>query len=105
MNKKDSLGKNIFLIRKKNIFKSIKIFLILFTNFLKKKKKKRKHFSFITPILLKFNVLKIFDNEYFKRLNFLLPKISNNNTMNFYKWKKNDILKINKFGILNHSNP
>ena len=28
-----------------------------------------------------------------------LPVIEENNSMNFYKWKKNDILTINKYGI------
>ena len=29
----------------------------------------------------------------------MLPVVEENNSMNFYKWKKNDLLYINKYGI------
>ena len=45
------------------------------------------------------NILKILEVEYFKKFNFLLPIIKKNNSMKFYKWKKNDVLLINKYGI------
>ena len=32
--------------------------------------------------------------------NILLPVIGKNNKMNFFTWKKNNILLVNKFGIL-----
>ena len=34
-----------------------------------------------------------------KNYTFSLPKISNNNEMNFYKWSKTEPLKVNKYGI------
>ena len=40
------------------------------------------------------------DIEYFKKSKFLLPIIEENDVMNFYKWNKNDILAINKYGML-----
>ena len=30
----------------------------------------------------------------------LLPIVEKNNSMNFYQWKKNDVLTVNEFGIL-----
>ena len=34
-----------------------------------------------------------------QKFNFLLPIIKKNNSMKFYKWKKNGVLLINKYGI------
>ena len=34
------------------------------------------------------------------KLKILLPVLTGNNTMRFYEWKKNNILKINQFGML-----
>ena len=42
--------------------------------------------------------MKILEIDYFKKFNFLLPVIEKN-SMNFYKWKKNDVLLLNKYGI------
>ena len=35
-----------------------------------------------------------------KKKYFDIPVINVNNMMQFYKWKKNDVLKINQFGML-----
>ena len=35
-----------------------------------------------------------------KKLKIFLPVINRNNSMNFYKWKKNEVLRINQFGML-----
>ena len=51
------------------------------------------------------NVLKILSILQFRNFNFLLPIVEKTNSMNFYKWKKNDILYVNKYGILEPSNP
>ena len=42
------------------------------------------------------NILEFFEK---KNYNILLPIIKKNNQMEFFKWKKNDPLKINKYGI------
>ena len=44
-------------------------------------------------------MLKVIDLENLKKFNFLLPIIERNNAMNFYRWKSNDLLFLNKFGI------
>ena len=33
-------------------------------------------------------------------MNISLPIVEDNNLLNFFKWKKNDILNVNKYGIL-----
>ena len=43
--------------------------------------------------------MKILSLKFFRKFQFSLPVIEENNTMNFYKWKLNDILNLNKFGI------
>ena len=100
MNKKEFIRKKYFLIRKKKYFQiNEKFFNPLALLFKKLGRKKGELISIYFPNSFEIDVLAIFNNEYFKRFKFLLPKISNNNTMNFYKWKNNEILKINKYGI------
>ena len=45
------------------------------------------------------NVFKILNIEYFRKFNFLLPIIHKNKSINFYRWKKLDILFVNNYGI------
>ena len=37
--------------------------------------------------------------KFFKTFNFLLPIIKKDCSMDFYKWSKNDVLKVNHLGI------
>ena len=52
------------------------------------------------PASFEVGTLQIFQTHIIDRLKILLPVLSGNNTMHFYRWKKNDILKINQFGML-----
>ena len=52
------------------------------------------------PINCEFNVLSIFDNDKFSEIVTLLPIIKKNKIMHFFEWRKDDILRINKYGIL-----
>jgi 5-formyltetrahydrofolate cyclo-ligase len=45
-------------------------------------------------------VLKLLELNYISKQNLLLPVIEKNNTMNFFSWKKNDTLLVNKYGML-----
>jgi 5-formyltetrahydrofolate cyclo-ligase len=45
-------------------------------------------------------VLKLFEIDYVTRQTILLPVIEENNSMNFFKWKENDVLFVNKYGML-----
>jgi len=48
-------------------------------------------------------VLKILENNYINQSNILLPVIEENNQMNFFSWKKNELLLVNHFGMLEPS--
>ena len=52
------------------------------------------------PTSFEINVLKLLENQYMNNKNILLPVIEENNRMNFFSWKKNHVLLVNKFGIL-----
>ena len=45
-------------------------------------------------------VLKLLESDYMINENILLPIIKENNKMDFFSWKKNNALLVNKFGII-----
>ena len=100
MQSKDKLRKKFFKLRKKKYFEiDPKIFDKLLT-YIKKKYKRKIILSLYHPVNYEFNVLNIFNNEKFNKITTLLPVIKKNKNMSFLKWNKRDILKVNKFGIL-----
>ena len=52
------------------------------------------------PSGFEINVLKLIENKYLINKNILLPVIEENNRMSFFSWKKNNVLLVNKYGIL-----
>ena len=52
------------------------------------------------PSNFELNVLKLLKFNYILAKDILLPVIDKNNLMDFFSWKKNDVLLINKFGML-----
>ena len=52
------------------------------------------------PASFEINVLRLLENQYMNNKDLLLPVIEENNRMNFFSWKKNQVLLVNKFGIL-----
>ena len=52
------------------------------------------------PTSFEINVLKLLENKYMINKSILLPVIDENNRMNFFSWKKNRVLLVNKFGVL-----
>tara|TARA_B100001248_G_C27348038_1_gene439771 strand:+ start:13 stop:564 length:552 start_codon:yes stop_codon:yes gene_type:complete len=95
------LIRNKFLAkRKKNYFEINESFFKPLVKIVKKIDQKNKiYVSLYYPSNFEVNVLKILSISSFRNFNFLLPIIDQNNSMNFYKWKKNDILFLNKYGI------
>ena len=101
MDTKSFIRKKFFLKRKKNYFEINKNFYYPLIRLIKKKvTNKTPIISFYYPSSFELNILSILDIEYFKKSKFLLPIIEENDVMNFYKWNKNDILAINKYGML-----
>ena len=100
MLKKDFIRSRYILKRKKN-YKKIEIkFFNPLINLLKKKKYAIKNIGIYYPSNFELDILKILDILNFKKFNFLLPVINSKQNMNFYKWKKNDILFVNEHGFL-----
>ena len=63
-------------------------------------KKKNYRVALYYPSNFELNVLKFLENDFIKNESFLLPAIERKNSMNFYSWKKNQALFVNKFGML-----
>ncbi len=100
MDKKRLVRKKYFLIRKRKYFQISEKFFIPLIKLIKRKFKNKKiDISLYYPNSFEVNILKILDVNFFKKFNFLFPIVEENNSMNFYKWKKRDVLNINKYGI------
>ncbi len=100
MDNKSLIRKKYFLKRKKKFFEISDKFFLPLINLIKKRGISKKAFiSLYYPSSFEVDVLKILKVEYFKKFNFLLPIIQKNKSMEFYKWKHNEILYVNKYGI------
>ena len=101
MQQKSKLRKKYLKIRKENYFEIDKKFFSPLLKLIKKKIKKK---SFIIalyyPCNFELNVLKVLELKYFSDQMILLPVAEKNNLMNFYQWKKNDVLTVNELGML-----
>ena len=63
-------------------------------------KKKKIKIAIYYPFNYEINVLRLLENNYIKNRSVLLPIVERNNEMNFFPWKKNEVLLVNKFGLL-----
>ena len=100
MDKKSLIRKKYIIKRKKNYFQIKKNFFNPLIKILKEKVKNKKlSISLYYPTSFELNILTILDIEFFRKFKLLFPVVEENNSMNFYKWKKNDLLYINKYGI------
>ncbi len=64
------------------------------------RKKKRLNIALYHPANFELNIIKLLENKYVSKNNTLLPIIEENSQMNFFTWKKNQVLFVNKFGVL-----
>jgi len=101
MKTKKLLRKEFFSIRKKKYFEINKSFFSPLIKLIKKKiDKKIINLSSYYPTSFEVNILKIFEIANFRKYKILLPVIKGNKTMKFYKWQKNEVLTINKYGLV-----
>ena len=101
MQQKSKLRKKYFNIRKENYFEIDKIFFSPLLKLIKKNiKKKSIKIALYYPLNFELNVLKLVELKYFSHQTILLPVAEKNNLMNFYQWKKNDVLTVNELGML-----
>ena len=101
MYQKSILRKKYFNLRKKRYYEIDKEFFSPLISFIKSNfKKENLKLALYYPTCFEINVLKLLENQYMNNRNILLPVIEENNRMNFFSWKKNNVLLVNKFGIL-----
>ena len=101
MQQKNSVRKKYYFLRKKKYYEIDKNFFIPFINLIKLKfKKKKMKLALYYPSSFEINVLKLLEVNYTSNYNLLLPIIEENNSMNFFPWQKNEVLQINKYGML-----
>ena len=101
MYQKKNLRKRYFNLRKKKYYDIDKEFFSPLLSLIKSNfKKKNLKLALYYPASFEINVLKFLENKYMSNKYILLPVIEKNNKMNFFSWKKNHVLLVNKFGIL-----
>ena len=101
MENKDQLRKKYFAIRKKNYFDIKSNFFDPLLKLIKKNYKKDKiNISIYYPSSFEVDTLNLFKTIYTSRIKTYLPAITGNSSMQFYKWNNQEILQINKFGML-----
>ena len=101
MQQKNSVRKKYSLLRKKKYYEISKDFFVPFLALIKKKfKKKKLKLALYYPSFFEINVLKLLELSYISNQNLLLPVLEENNSMNFFPWKKSEALQVNKYGML-----
>ena len=101
MFQKNILRKKYFELRKKKYHKIKKEFFLPLINLIKLNfKKKNLRLALYYPSNYEIDVLKILECNYMNNKNIMLPSIQKKNQMNFFLWKKNQVLSVNKFGML-----
>ena len=101
MYQKKNLRKRYFNLRKKKYYDIDKEFFSPLLSLIKSNfKKKNLKLALYYPASFEINVLKLLENKYMSNKNILLPVIEKNNKMNFFSWKKNCVLLVNNYGIL-----
>ena len=101
MQQKNLVRKKYYLIRKKKYFEISKIFFNPLLSLIKSKIKKIDYIiALYYPTSFEVNILKLLEFNHISNKNLLLPVIEKNNSMNFFSWEKHEVLKVNKYGIL-----
>ena len=101
MQNKVLLRKKYFSIRKKKYFDIKPTYFNPLIKLIKKKYyKKTISLSIYYPSSFEVNALKLFETNLKDRVKIFLPVLKKNNLMDFYQWDNKDVLKVNKFGML-----
>ena len=66
----------------------------------KKYTKKIINLSIYYPSSFEVNVLKLFETNLINRTKIFLPVLTGKDLMHFYQWKNQEVLEVNKFGML-----
>ena len=101
MQQKIILRKKYYNLRKKKYYEINKNFFFPLLKLIRSKfKKKPIKIALYYPSNFELNVLNFLEFKNILTKDILLPVIDKKNFMDFFSWKKNDILFVNKFGIL-----
>ena len=101
MQQKIQLRKKYLKLRKKKYHNIDKNFFLPLLRLIRSRlKKKYIKIALYYPSNFELNVLKLLEFNNHLVQNILLPVTDQNNLMNFFSWKKNDVLVVNKFGVL-----
>ena len=96
---KSEIRKKILKVRKRNVFKDIKVNWSHIYHILKKKKVSRRVVGGYYPYNYEVDAIKILKQFEKKKYQISLPKIKNEYQMDFFQWSTKDPLTVNKFGI------
>ena len=101
MKQKIQLRKKYLNLRKNKYYDVEKNFFLPLLKLIRAKiKKKFVKIALYYPSNFELNVLKLLEFNNIFANEILLPVTNKNNLMNFFPWKKNDVLFVNEFGIL-----
>ena len=101
MHQKTRLRKKFLNLRKKKYYDINKRYFLPLLRLLRLRFKNKKiKIALYFPSNFELDVLKILEFNNIYANDILLPIIEKNNVMNFFPWKKNDVLFVNQFGIL-----
>ncbi len=104
MHQKILLRKKYLNLRKKKNYDINKSFFLPLLKLIRLKfKKKSIKIALYYPSNFELNILKLLEFKEIFTQDILLPIIEKNNLMNFFSWKKNEVLFVNKFGMLEPS--
>ena len=101
MQYKTQLRQKYLSLRKKKYYGIDKKFFLPLLKLIRSKIKKRFiKIALYYPSNFELNVLKLLEFNNILANDILLPVVDKNNLMNFFSWKKRDLLFVNEFGIL-----
>ena len=96
---KSKIRKKALSIRRINNHKNIKFSFFKIFKEIKKNISKKKIIGGYYPVNFEIDILEFLAKLEIKGLQTSLPVIKKNNEMDFYTWSKNDLLKLNSYGI------
>ncbi|MDC0529706.1 5-formyltetrahydrofolate cyclo-ligase [Pelagibacteraceae bacterium] len=101
MQKKKSVRRKYYFLRRNKYYEIKKDYFSPLVSLIRSKLKKNFFkLALYYPSAFEVNVLRLLELDYISNQKLSLPLIGDNNVMNFFSWKKNEALKVNKFGML-----
>ena len=104
MQQKKKLREKYLKLRKKNYYQIDKTFFLPLLKLIKLRlNKKFFKIAIYYPSNFELDVIKLLEFNSISTQDILLPATDKNNLMNFFSWKKKEVLYVNKYGMLEPS--